>query len=212
MNVTTTHIEGLLILEPRIFPDDRGYFFESYNKKKFAEIGIDADFVQDNQSFSHKGALRGLHGQANPFAQGKLVRVLQGRVLDIAVDIRKNSPTYGQHVTAELSGDNHKQFWIPSGFLHGFVTLEDNTIFTYKVTNFYDKASEIGVIWNDPSLGIGWGIADTECCFRRKMSCYRTLRILQVRFKDHILFVIASDSVAISSHTNQSTRLLRTSQ
>jgi len=162
MNVTTTHIEGLLILEPRIFPDDRGYFFESYNKKKFAEIGIDVDFVQDNQSFSQKGALRGLHGQANPFAQGKLVRVLQGRVLDVAVDIRKNSPTYGQHVTVELSGDNHKQFWVPAGFLHGFATLEDDTIFTYKVTNFYDKASEIGVIWNDPSLGIGWGIADTE--------------------------------------------------
>lgn len=168
MNVTTTTIEGLLILEPRIFPDDRGYFFESYNKKKFTEIGIDVDFVQDNQSFSHKGTLRGLHGQANPFAQGKLVRVLQGRVLDVAVDIRKNSPTYGQHVSVELSGDNHKQFWVPAGFLHGFVTLEDNTIFTYKVTNFYDKASEIGVIWNDPSLGIGWGIADTEALLSPK--------------------------------------------
>jgi dTDP-4-dehydrorhamnose 3,5-epimerase len=162
MTVTTTAIEGLLILEPRIFPDDRGYFYESYNKQKFADIGIIADFVQDNQSFSQKGALRGLHGQANPFAQGKLVRVLKGRVLDIAVDIRKKSPTYGQHVSVELSGDNHKQFWVPPGFLHGFATLEDDTIFSYKVTNFYDKASEIGVIWNDPSLGIGWGIADTE--------------------------------------------------
>lgn len=158
MKITTTALEGLLIIEPRIFPDDRGYFYESYNKNKFAEAGITADFVQDNQSFSQKGALRGLHGQANPFAQGKLVRVLQGSVLDVAVDIRKNSPTYGQHVTVELSGTNHLQFWVPPGFLHGFVTLEDNTIFTYKVTNFYDKASEIGVIWNDPTLAIGWGV------------------------------------------------------
>jgi dTDP-4-dehydrorhamnose 3,5-epimerase len=158
MKVTTTAIEGLLILEPRIFPDDRGYFYESYNKNKFADAGITADFVQDNQSFSQKGALRGLHGQADPFAQGKLVRVLQGSVLDVAVDIRKNSPTYGQHVTVELSGTNHLQFWVPPGFLHGFVTLEDDTIFTYKVTNFYDKASEIGVIWNDPTLAIGWGV------------------------------------------------------
>jgi dTDP-4-dehydrorhamnose 3,5-epimerase len=158
MKVTTTAIEGLLILEPRIFPDDRGYFYESYNKNKFADAGITADFVQDNQSFSQKGALRGLHGQADPFAQGKLVRVLQGSVLDVAVDIRKNSPTYGQHVTVELSSTNHLQFWVPPGFLHGFVTLEDDTIFTYKVTNFYDKASEIGVIWNDPTLAIGWGV------------------------------------------------------
>jgi dTDP-4-dehydrorhamnose 3,5-epimerase len=158
MKVTTTAIEGLLIIEPRIFPDDRGYFYESYNKQKFAEAGITADFVQDNQSFSQKGALRGMHGQAEPYAQGKLVRVLQGRVLDVAVDIRKNSPTYGHHVSVELSGDNHLQFWVPPGFLHGFVTLEDNTIFTYKVTNFYNKESEIGVIWNDPSLAIGWGV------------------------------------------------------
>jgi dTDP-4-dehydrorhamnose 3,5-epimerase len=162
MKVTTTAIEGLLILEPRIFPDDRGYFYESYNQNKYKEIGITADFVQDNQSFSQKGALRGLHGQANPFAQGKLVRVLQGSVLDIAVDIRKNSPTYGQHVSVELSGTNHLQFWVPPGFLHGFVTLEDNTIFTYKVTNFYDKASEIGVVWNDPTLAIGWGVDARE--------------------------------------------------
>ncbi|WP_345948589.1 dTDP-4-dehydrorhamnose 3,5-epimerase [Mucilaginibacter sp. PAMB04274] len=162
MKVTTTAIEGLLIIEPRIFPDDRGYFYESFNKQKFAEAGITADFVQDNQSFSQKGTLRGLHGQADPFAQGKLVRVLQGRVLDVAVDIRKNSPTYGQHVTVELSGTNHLQFWVPPGFLHGFVTLEDNTIFTYKVTNFYNKESEIGVIWNDPKLAIGWGIDTKE--------------------------------------------------
>lgn len=156
MNISTTKIEGLKIIEPRIFPDDRGYFYESYSERKYREAGIDASFVQDNQSFSQKGALRGLHGQANPFAQGKLVRVLQGRVLDVAVDIRKNSPTFGQYVTIELSGENHKQFWVPPGFLHGFVTLEDDTIFTYKVTNYYNKASEIGVLWNDPTLNIDW--------------------------------------------------------
>ncbi|RYE29463.1 MAG: dTDP-4-dehydrorhamnose 3,5-epimerase [Sphingobacteriaceae bacterium] len=156
MKITTTKIEGLIIIEPRIFPDDRGYFYESYSEKKYHEAGINAAFVQDNQSFSQKGALRGLHGQANPFAQGKLVRVLQGRVLDVAVDIRKNSSTFGQYVTIELSGENHKQFWIPPGFLHGFLTLEDDTVFTYKVDNYYDKASEIGVLWNDPTINIDW--------------------------------------------------------
>jgi len=162
MNITKTAIEGLLIIEPRIFNDGRGYFFESYNKSKYTEAGIDVEYVQDNQSFSHKGALRGLHGQADPFAQGKLVRVIQGRVLDVAVDIRKGSLTYGKHVSIELSVDNQLQFWIPAGFLHGFATLEDNTIFAYKVNNYYDKASEIGVIWNDPTLGIDWGIAQSE--------------------------------------------------
>lgn len=162
MNVTKTHIEGLLIIEPRIFNDDRGYFYESYSKTKFADAGIDVDFVQDNQSFSHKGAIRGLHAQADPFAQGKLVRVITGRVLDVAVDIRKESPTYGQHFSIELSGDNKTLFWIPAGFLHGFAVLEDNTVFTYKVNNYYDKASEIGVIWNDPTLSIDWGINPTD--------------------------------------------------
>jgi dTDP-4-dehydrorhamnose 3,5-epimerase len=168
MKVTTTAIEGLLIIEPRIFPDDRGYFYESYNQQKYAAAGITDNFVQDNQSFSQKGALRGLHGQADPFAQGKLVRVIQGRVMDVAVDIRKNSPTFGQHVSIELSGDNHVQFWVPPGFLHGFVTLEDDTIFTYKVTNGYDKASEIGVIWNDPTLAIGWGIDERDAIISPK--------------------------------------------
>jgi dTDP-4-dehydrorhamnose 3,5-epimerase len=162
MKVTKTDIEGLLIIEPRIFKDDRGYFYESYSKAKLTEAGIAVDFVQDNQSFSHKGAVRGLHGQADPFAQGKLVRVINGRVLDIAVDIRKNSPTYGKHFSIELSGDNNLQFWVPAGFLHGFAVLENNTIFTYKVNNYYDKASEIGVLWNDPTLGIDWGLASSE--------------------------------------------------
>ena len=159
MTITKTGIEGLLIIEPRIFNDGRGYFYESYNKKTFTASGISVDFVQDNQSFSQKGAIRGLHGQANPFSQGKLVRVINGSVLDVAVDIRKGSPTYGKHVSIELSGDNKLQFWIPAGFLHGFATLEDDTIFTYKVNNYYDKASEIGVLWNDPTLNIDWGIA-----------------------------------------------------
>ena len=168
MKVTETEVKGLLIIEPKVFIDGRGYFFESYNKKMFTEAGIAVDFVQDNQSFSHKGAVRGLHGQANPFAQGKLVRVINGRVLDVAVDIRKGSPTYGQHVSVELSADNKLQFWIPAGFLHGFATLEDNTIFTYKVNNYYDKASEIGVIWNDPTLNIDWGFAAEDVLLSSK--------------------------------------------
>ena len=162
MKITETNISGLLIIEPRIFNDYRGYFYESYNKSKFTDIGIAVDFVQDNQSFSQKGTLRGLHGQAAPFAQGKLVRVIKGRVIDVAVDIRKGSPTYGQYFSIELSEKNKLQFWIPEGFLHGFVTLEDDTIFTYKVNNYYDKASEIGVKWNDPTLAINWQIDESE--------------------------------------------------
>ena len=162
MNFIETSIKDLYLIKPKLWKDERGYFYESYNQKLFAKAGISADFVQDNQSLSHKGTLRGLHAQKEPFAQGKLVRVIQGKVLDIAIDIRKHSPTFGQYVRVELSGDNHHSLWIPPGFLHGFVTLVDNTIFTYKVTNFYDKDSEIGVAWNDPDLKIDWGIADSE--------------------------------------------------
>ncbi|MBC8053344.1 MAG: dTDP-4-dehydrorhamnose 3,5-epimerase [Sphingobacteriaceae bacterium] len=168
MNFIETSIPNLLIIEPKVWKDDRGYFFENFNKKIFQDAGITADFVQDNQSFSHRGTLRGLHGQANPFAQGKLVRVIQGSVIDIAVDIRKDSPTYGQHVSVELSAENFKMLWIPPGFLHGFATLEDNTVFSYKVTNLYNKASEIGVIWNDPELGINWGLKDEEIILSEK--------------------------------------------
>lgn len=156
MNIIETPIADLLVIEPKVWKDNRGYFYESYNSKLFSDAGIDATFVQDNQSFSQKGALRGLHAQKTPFEQGKLVRVLQGKVLDIAVDIRKESETFGQYFSIELSGDNHKQLWVPPGFLHGFLTLEDDTIFTYKVTNYYDKASEIGVIWNDVDININW--------------------------------------------------------
>ena len=168
MNFIETSIKDLYLIEPKLWEDERGYFYESYNQKLFAKAGITADFVQDNQSLSHKGTLRGLHAQKKPFAQGKLVRVIQGKVLDIAVDIRKHSPTFGQHVRVELSADNHHLFWIPPGFLHGFVTIVDNTIFTYKVTNFYDKDSEIGVAWNDPNLKIDWGIPSSEVLLSEK--------------------------------------------
>lgn len=163
-----TSIPGLIIIEPKVFRDDRGYFLESYNQKTFYDAGITPNFVQDNQSLSNRGTLRGLHGQADPFSQGKLVRVIQGRVIDIAVDIRKNSATYGQYVSVELSAENFKMFWVPPGFLHGFSTLEDNTIFTYKVTNLYDKASEIGVKWNDPELNIDWGLSNDEVILSEK--------------------------------------------
>lgn len=159
MNFITTPIADLFIIEPKVWKDNRGYFYESFSGREFSAQGIEADFVQDNQSFSQKGTLRGLHAQKAPFAQGKLVRVIQGSVLDVAVDARKDSPTYGQHFSTELSGENHRQLWVPPGFLHGFVTLEDDTIFTYKVTNYYDKNSEVGVIWNDPDLNINW-VAD----------------------------------------------------
>ncbi|HKG05738.1 MAG TPA: dTDP-4-dehydrorhamnose 3,5-epimerase [Pedobacter sp.] len=170
MNITQTLIQDLLIIEPKVWKDNRGYFYESYNTRLFADAGIGVNFVQDNQSFSQKGALRGLHAQKPPFEQGKLVRVIQGSVLDIAVDIRKNSSTYGQHFSLELSGENHKQLWVPPGFLHGFLTLEDNTIFTYKVSNPYDKDSEIGVMWNDPDLDIEWNdsIAGEELILSEK--------------------------------------------
>ncbi|WP_432708377.1 dTDP-4-dehydrorhamnose 3,5-epimerase [Pedobacter sp.] len=156
MNITKTPINDLLLIEPKVWKDNRGYFYESFSTRAFADAGVDVNFVQDNQSFSQRGTLRGLHAQKSPSAQGKLVRVIQGRVLDVAVDARKDSATYGQHYSVELSGDNHKQLWVPPGFLHGFLTLEDNTIFTYKVSNYYDKEAEVGVIYNDAYLDIKW--------------------------------------------------------
>ncbi|RYU90381.1 dTDP-4-dehydrorhamnose 3,5-epimerase [Mucilaginibacter terrigena] len=169
MNITETIIPGVLLLEPKVFADDRGYFFESYSKKAFDEAGIDASFVQDNESLSQKNTIRGLHAQAPPQAQGKLVRVLQGAVLDVAVDARKGSPTYGRHVAYELSAQNKLQLWIPPGCVHGFLTLMDNTIFVYKVSGgLYSKASEIGLAWNDPQLAIGWGIAEKDALLSAK--------------------------------------------
>lgn len=156
MDIKSTPIKGLLIIEPQVFTDPRGYFYESYNKEKFVAAGINTEFVQDNQSLSQKGIVRGLHFQAPPFDQGKLVRVIQGAVLDVAVDIRKNSPTYGQNFSIELSAQNRTMFYIPPGFAHGFETLEDNTIFLYKCTDVYNKQSEGGLLWNDADLGIKW--------------------------------------------------------
>ena len=161
MQIIYTPIEGLVILEPRIFHDTRGYFYESYNQQKMSELGIDTIFVQDNQSYSQKGVIRGLHFQRPPFAQAKLVRVIKGKVLDVAVDIRKSSTTYGQHYSVLLTGDNHRQFFIPEGFAHGFVALEDNSIFTYKCSQFYHKEAEMSIRYNDPILNIAWGLDET---------------------------------------------------
>lgn len=160
MEVIETNIKDLLIIKPRVFADPRGYFFESYNADSFKLHGITSNFVQDNQSLSSAGVLRGLHFQAPPFDQGKLVRVITGAVLDVAVDIRKNSPSYGQHVSIELTEENKTMFYIPSGFAHGFLTLRDNTIFSYKCTNVYNKASEGCVLWNDTDLNINWNISN----------------------------------------------------
>ena len=157
MEIITTPIEGLLVIKPTVFGDDRGHFFESWSKGSFANNGLDLDFVQDNQSLSSKGVLRGLHFQNPPFAQGKLVRVIKGSVLDVAVDIRKDSPTYGQHFSIELTEQNKTIFWIPPGFAHGFLTMEDNTIFTYKCTGAFNKGSEGALLWSDKDLDINWG-------------------------------------------------------
>jgi len=157
MKILETKIPDLKIIEPSVFADDRGYFFESYSYEKLKELGIDKVFVQDNESQSQKGVLRGLHFQNPPFAQAKLVRVVKGAVLDVAVDIRRNSPTYGQHVCVELSEQNKRMFYVPEGFAHGFLTLEGNTIFSYKCSQFYNKESEGSLLWNDETLNINWG-------------------------------------------------------
>jgi dTDP-4-dehydrorhamnose 3,5-epimerase len=157
MEVITTPFAGLLILKPKIYNDSRGFFFESYNKDDYHNAGINCDFVQDNQSLSNKGVLRGLHFQNPPHAQDKLVRVIQGRVIDVVVDIRQQSPTYGQHFKLELSGDNNLALFVPKGFAHGFICLEDNTLFYYKCSGLYNRASESGLLWNDKALGIDWG-------------------------------------------------------
>jgi dTDP-4-dehydrorhamnose 3,5-epimerase len=160
VEVTSFDIEGLLLFQPRIFRDDRGHFFESYSEKVFQPYLKKERFVQDNESLSKKNVVRGLHFQKPPYAQGKLVRVIKGSVIDVVVDIRKSSPTYGKSISVELSEENKSIFWIPTGFAHGFVALEDNTIFSYKCTNFYNTESEDAILWNDPDLAIDWGIAN----------------------------------------------------
>lgn len=158
MEVIHTAINGVVIIEPRIFGDNRGYFFESFSQREFEEKVCRTTFVQDNESKSIAGVVRGLHFQKPPFSQSKLVRVVRGAVLDVAVDIRKGSPTYGQHVAVELTEDNHRQFFVPRGFAHGFAVLSDEAIFQYKCDNFYAPQSEGAIAWNDPALGIDWRV------------------------------------------------------
>lgn len=150
-------IQGLIEITPTVFPDNRGIFFESFHGKRLKEMGVKDNFVQDNQSFSHKGVLRGIHLQKAPSQQSKLIRVISGKIYDVAVDLRPNSPTFGQHYGTILDGVEHKMFYIPEGFGHGFVALED-TILLYKCNDYYDKSAEAGLLWNDPELNIDWGI------------------------------------------------------
>ncbi|MFY8097716.1 MAG: dTDP-4-dehydrorhamnose 3,5-epimerase [Flavobacterium sp.] len=169
MKFTETKLKGCFILEPKIIGDERGSFMESFNEKIFAEgVGQQVHFVQDNQSFSTKGVLRGLHYQTGAHAQAKLVRVLNGEVLDVAVDLRPNSPTYGQHETALLTGDNQIQFYIPRGFAHGFLVLSETATFFYKCDNFYNAASEGGILFNDPTLTIDWKFPIEEMIISEK--------------------------------------------
>jgi dTDP-4-dehydrorhamnose 3,5-epimerase len=169
MIVKETKLKGCFILEPKVFEDSRGYFFESFNQNIFNKlIGQNINFIQDNESFSSKGVLRGLHYQIGEHGQAKLVRVIKGNVLDIAVDIRKGSPTFGEHVSLELSEDNKKQMFIPRGFAHGFIVLSDTAIFSYKCDNFYNKESEAGIIYNDKALNIDWILNEDEFIISEK--------------------------------------------
>ena len=168
MNIIKTEIEGLIIIEPRIFKDARGYFFESFSQREFEEKICQTTFVQDNESYSCYGVVRGLHFQQTPFSQAKLVRVVKGAVLDVAVDIREGSPTYGQHAAIELTEENHRQLFIPRGFAHGFAVLSDEVIFQYKCDNYYAPQSERGIAWNDPALNIDWRIPSDQVILSEK--------------------------------------------
>lgn len=176
MEVIKTDIDGVVIIEPRIFRDDRGYFFESFSQRDFQEKVCNTVFVQDNESKSSYGVLRGLHFQKTPYAQSKLVRVIKGAVLDVVVDIRKGSPTFGQHVAVELTEDNHRQFFIPRGFAHGFSVLTDEVIFQYKCDNFYAPQSEGALAWDDPDLGIDWRIPTDKVLLSEKDRHHSRLR------------------------------------
>lgn len=167
MKLTLTPIKDLVVIEPKVFEDQRGYFFEAYNKNTFRELGLDYDFVQDNQSFSTKGVLRGLHFQKQ-YPQAKLVRVLQGEVFDVAVDLRKDSPTYGKWYGVRLSAENKKMFMIPRGFAHGFLVLSDTAVFSYKCDDFYHPNDEGGIMYNDPDIGVEWPKIDTEYILSEK--------------------------------------------
>ena len=182
MEIIKTNIEGVVIIEPRIFKDDRGYFFESFSQREFEEKVCKTTFVQDNESKSSYGVLRGLHFQKPPFAQSKLVRVIKGAVLDVAVDIRKDSPTFGQYVSVELTGENHRQFFIPRGFAHGFSVLSEEVIFQYKCDNFYSPQSEGAIAWNDPDLNIDWRIPAEKVVLSEKDSKHPKLKDWQSVF------------------------------
>jgi dTDP-4-dehydrorhamnose 3,5-epimerase len=179
MKITTTAIEGVVILEPKVFGDERGYFFESFSQQEFEEKVCKTTFIQDNESSSCYGVLRGLHFQKPPHAQAKLVRVVKGKVLDIAVDIRKGSPTFGHHVSTELSGENKRQLFIPRGFAHGFAVLSDEVIFQYKCDNYYAPESEDGILWNDPALGIDWKLPAEDVILSEKDKKNRLLNELK---------------------------------
>lgn len=182
-NFIKTSIEGVYIVETKVFGDNRGYFMETYNKKQFAEAGLDMEFVQDNQSKSTKGVLRGLHFQTRN-AQGKLVRVTKGSVYDVAVDLRKGSPTYGKYEGVILTEDNNKQFYIPEGFAHGFLVLSDEAIFTYKCTNFYTPDAEGGLMWNDPDVAIEWPLDGIDnIILSEKDKVHKTLKELDSPFE-----------------------------
>ena len=168
MEVINTSIPEVKVIIPKVFGDHRGYFFESWNEKKYTEVGIDCNWMQDNESKSCRGVLRGLHYQAAPYTQAKLVRVIKGAVLDVAVDIRKNSPTFGKHVAVELSEENKYQLFVPRGFAHGFAVLSDEAIFAYKCDNIYMSSHERGIAFNDPALGINWRIDAAEVLLSEK--------------------------------------------
>ena len=168
MNIIKTDIEGVLILEPRMFKDERGYFYESFSQREFEENVCRTTFVQDNQSMSVYGVVRGLHFQKPPFCQSKLVRCIKGAVLDVAVDIRKGSPTFGKYVAVELTEDNHRQFFIPRGFAHGFAVLSEEAVFQYRCDNYYTPTEERGIAWNDPAIGIDWGVPTEEVILSEK--------------------------------------------
>ena len=180
MNIIPTEIDGVLIIEPRIFQDSRGYFFEFFNLREFEEkVGV-IDFVQDNESKSCYGVVRGLHFQRDGHSQAKLVRVVKGKVLDVAVDLRRGSATYGRHVAVELSEDNHRQFFIPRGFAHGFSVLSDEVIFQYKCDNYYCPSSEGAIAWNDPDLGIDWRIPEDKVILSEKDRNHPLLRDYEI--------------------------------
>ena len=175
MKVIKTDIEGLVIIEPEVFGDSRGYFMESFSQRMFEREVAPVRFVQDNRSYSRYGVVRGLHYQREPYAQSKLVSCVVGRVLDVAVDIREGSPTYGKHVAVELSAENHRQLFIPKGFAHGFAVLSEEALFEYKCDEFYHPEAECGIAWNDPRIGIDWRLPKEDIILSKKDSNYKNL-------------------------------------